>query len=130
MRVMSRPGRITMPGHIMTIVRNVVSAEAVNGIGRVRMLDDRKAQKQVSIPLPALPSCIWRGCCLHAEVQRSAAGCLHRSCALAHSCDAPVCSLECSPLGSMACRRKSVRSVLGRFKASAAAADLLGLLYY
>ena len=81
MRVMSRPGRITMPGHIMTIVRNVVSAEAVNGIGRVRMLDDRKAQKQVGISLPAPPSCIWRDCCLHAEVTKSAAGCLHRSCA-------------------------------------------------
>ena len=81
MRVMSRPGRITMPGHIMTIVRNVVSAEAVNGIGRVRMLDDRKAQKQVSISLPAPPSCIWRDCCLHAEVTKCAAGCLHRSCA-------------------------------------------------
>ena len=49
MRVMSRPGRITQPGHIMTIVRNVVSAEAVNAIGRVRMLDDRKAQQQVSL---------------------------------------------------------------------------------
>lgn len=49
MRVMSRPGRITQPGHVMTIVRNVVSAEAVNAIGRVRMLDDRKAQQQVSL---------------------------------------------------------------------------------
>ena len=42
-------GRITQPGHVMTIVRNVVRPEAVNGIGRVRMLDDRKAQQQVSL---------------------------------------------------------------------------------
>jgi len=49
MRVMSRSGRITQPGHIMTIVRNVVSAEAVGAIGRVRMLDDRKQKMQVSL---------------------------------------------------------------------------------
>lgn len=54
MRVMSRPGRITQPGHVMTIVRNVVSAEAVNAIGRVRMLDDRKAKLQVGSHCSAL----------------------------------------------------------------------------
>ena len=63
MRVMSRPGRITQPGHIMTIVRNVVSAEAVNAIGRVRMLDNRKAQMQVSLAVSseegAAPRTLW-----------------------------------------------------------------------
>ncbi len=48
MRVMSRPGRITQPGHVMTIVRNVVSPEAVSAIGRVRMLEDRKDKTQAS----------------------------------------------------------------------------------
>ena len=47
LRVMSRPGRITQPGHVMTIVRNVVGADAVGAIGRVRMLADRKAATEV-----------------------------------------------------------------------------------
>lgn len=48
MRVMSRPGRITLPGHVMTIVRNVVGADATNGIGRVRLLSDDRAGLEVS----------------------------------------------------------------------------------
>ena len=32
----------------MTIVRNVVSPEAVSAIGRVRMLEDRKDKTQAS----------------------------------------------------------------------------------
>lgn len=47
MRVMSRLGRITQPGHVMTIVRNVVGEEAVAAIGRVRMLSDPKAGTEV-----------------------------------------------------------------------------------
>ena len=42
LRVMSRPGRITQPGHVMTIVRNVAGPEATSTVGRVRMLVDRK----------------------------------------------------------------------------------------
>ena len=47
LRVMSRAGRITQPGHVMTIVRNVAGAEAVSAVGRVRMLSDRKADMEV-----------------------------------------------------------------------------------
>ena len=47
LRVMSRPGRITQPGHVMPIVRTVVGAAAVGAIGRVRMLADRKAATEV-----------------------------------------------------------------------------------
>ena len=36
--VLSRPGRVTKTGQIYTIVRNVLGEEAVNGIGRVRLL--------------------------------------------------------------------------------------------
>ena len=56
MRVMSRAGRITQPGHIMTIVRNVVSPEAVSAIGRVRMLEDRKEKTQASLHQVRPPS--------------------------------------------------------------------------
>lgn len=47
LRVMSRPGRITLPGHVMTIVRNVVGPDATTGIGRVRLLADDRAGKEV-----------------------------------------------------------------------------------
>lgn len=47
MRVMSRPGRITLPGHVMTIVRNVIGADGVTGIGRVRLLSDDRAGMEV-----------------------------------------------------------------------------------
>lgn len=65
MRVMSRPGRITLPGHVMTIVRNVVGADATNGIGRVRLLSDDRAGMEVTCRLflcPSLPEC--RSACL------------------------------------------------------------------
>ena len=41
LRVMSRPGRITQAGHIMTIVRNLLGEEASRGVGRIRMLKDK-----------------------------------------------------------------------------------------
>ncbi len=47
MRVMSRPGRITLPGHVMTIVRNVIGADGVTGLGRVRLLQDDRAGMEV-----------------------------------------------------------------------------------
>ena len=40
LRVMSRPGRISMAGHIMTIVRNLLGEEASRGVGRIRMLKE------------------------------------------------------------------------------------------
>ncbi|KAK9807696.1 hypothetical protein WJX72_006359 [[Myrmecia] bisecta] len=40
MRVLSRPGRITQAGHIMTIVRNVLGDQATREVGRIRMLLD------------------------------------------------------------------------------------------
>jgi ATP-dependent RNA helicase DDX21 len=45
-RVMSRAGRITKGGHIMTIVRNVLGEEATSEVGRFRMLTDEKAGTQ------------------------------------------------------------------------------------
>ena len=47
-RVMSRMGRITRGGHIMTIVRNLLGEQATNNVGRIRMLTDDKAATQVS----------------------------------------------------------------------------------
>ena len=47
LRVMSRPGRITQPGHVMTIVRNVAGPDATSTVGRVRMLVDRKGDMEV-----------------------------------------------------------------------------------
>ena len=38
LKVMSRPGRITMAGHIMTIVRNILGEEIANNVGKIRML--------------------------------------------------------------------------------------------
>ena len=38
LKVMSKPGRITMAGHIMTIVRNILGEEASAGVGKIRML--------------------------------------------------------------------------------------------
>lgn len=40
LKVMSRPGRITMAGHIMTIVRNILGEEVANGVGKIRMLKE------------------------------------------------------------------------------------------
>ena len=36
LRVLSRPGRVTQPGHVMTIVRNLLGAEAANGAATAR----------------------------------------------------------------------------------------------
>lgn len=57
LRVMSRPGRITQPGHVMTIVRNVVGADSVGAVGRVRMLTDPKQSLEVRAAWnqPSLP---------------------------------------------------------------------------
>ncbi|EIE18444.1 DEAD-domain-containing protein [Coccomyxa subellipsoidea C-169] len=53
MRVMSRPGRITLPGHVMTIVRNVIGADGVTGLGRVRLLqDDRAGMEGAAFDVP------------------------------------------------------------------------------
>jgi len=40
LKVMSRAGRITMAGHIMTIVRNILGEDAAGGVGRIRMLQE------------------------------------------------------------------------------------------
>lgn len=40
LKVMSRPGRITMAGHIMTIVRNILGEEVAKGVGKIRMLKE------------------------------------------------------------------------------------------
>ena len=42
-RVMSRAGRIAAPGHVVTIVRNLLGREAADGVGRIRMLSDAAA---------------------------------------------------------------------------------------
>lgn len=41
LKVMSRPGRITLAGHIMTIVRNILGEEVANGVGKIRMLKEK-----------------------------------------------------------------------------------------
>jgi ATP-dependent RNA helicase DDX21 len=40
LRVMSRAGRIAAPGHVITIVRNLLGRESADAVGRVRMLSD------------------------------------------------------------------------------------------
>ena len=40
LKVMSRAGRITMAGHIMTIVRNILGDDAANGVGRIRLMQE------------------------------------------------------------------------------------------
>jgi ATP-dependent RNA helicase DDX21 len=52
LRVMSRPGRITMIGHIMAIVRNLIGDEATKNIGKVRMLS-QDGQDGAAFDLPA-----------------------------------------------------------------------------
>ena len=44
LKVMSRPGRITMAGHIMTIVRNILGEEVAGGVGKIRMLEEKGEQ--------------------------------------------------------------------------------------
>ncbi|KAL3136406.1 hypothetical protein ABBQ38_005663 [Trebouxia sp. C0009 RCD-2024] len=51
LKVMSRPGRITLAGHIMTIVRNILGEEAANGVGKIRMLKD-KGEEGAAFDLP------------------------------------------------------------------------------
>lgn len=51
LRVMSRPGRITMAGHIMTIVRNLLGEEASGRVGRIRLLQDQ-GQEGAAFDLP------------------------------------------------------------------------------
>ena len=55
LRVMSRPGRISMAGHIMTIVRNLLGEEGSNRVGRIRML---KEQGEEACPTSSV-------CCLN-----------------------------------------------------------------
>ena len=38
LRVLSRPGRVTKQGHVMTIVKNVLGEAACDEVGRIRML--------------------------------------------------------------------------------------------
>ena len=47
LRVLSRPGRITQAGHIMTIVRNVAGTGAADEVGRIRLLQDKKTGQEV-----------------------------------------------------------------------------------
>ena len=42
-RVMSRVGRIAAPGHVVTIVRNLLGRDAADAVGRIRMLSDTAA---------------------------------------------------------------------------------------
>ncbi|KAK9839323.1 hypothetical protein WJX81_008091 [Elliptochloris bilobata] len=45
-RVLSRPGRITQAGHVMTIVRNVAGAGAADEVGRIRLMQDKKTGQE------------------------------------------------------------------------------------
>ena len=47
LRVLSRPGRITQAGHVMTIVRNVAGTGAADEVGRIRLLQDKKTGQEV-----------------------------------------------------------------------------------
>ena len=38
LRVLSRPGRVTKQGHVMTIVKNILGEAACSEVGRIRML--------------------------------------------------------------------------------------------
>ena len=38
LRVLSRPGRVTKQGHVMTIVRNILGEDACGDVGRIRIL--------------------------------------------------------------------------------------------
>ena len=43
LRVLSRPGRVTTPGHVITIVRNLLGADAAGDVGRIRMLVEEES---------------------------------------------------------------------------------------
>ena len=47
LQIMSRPGRITMAGHIMTIVRNLLGDEAANQVGRIRLLQENNLEVSI-----------------------------------------------------------------------------------
>ena len=53
---MSRPGRITMAGHIMTIVRNILGEEAASGVGKIRMLSENGEEVCECFPIHSLDS--------------------------------------------------------------------------
>lgn len=59
LRVMSKPGRITMAGHIMTIVRNILGEEASAGVGKIRMLRENGEEVWAALNkhLPAFCVC-------------------------------------------------------------------------
>ncbi len=50
LRVLSRPGRISQAGHVMTIVRNVAGPGAADEVGRIRLLKDKKTEQEVRAP--------------------------------------------------------------------------------
>ncbi len=82
LKVMSRAGRITQAGHIMTIVRNVAGQKAADEVGRIRLLNDRASGQDVS-PSP----CIWarlRVCVCVCVFEEILAVCSGRSFTTAH----------------------------------------------
>ena len=70
LRVLSRPGRITQAGHIMTIVRNVAGTGAADEVGRIRLLQDKKTGQEVRRVLGFL----WLGPLGRLRHGRAAAG--------------------------------------------------------
>ena len=52
-RLMSAAGRITMPGHIVGIVRNTLGLEAAGIVGRILMLREDDTE---GVPLPKISS--------------------------------------------------------------------------
>jgi len=53
LRVLSRPGRISQAGHVMTIVRNVAGPGAADEVGRIRLLKDKKSEQEAREPYPS-----------------------------------------------------------------------------
>ena len=65
LRIMSRPGRINMSGHIMTIVRNILGEEAATKVGRIRMLTEDGQQVSLQhFPCTHLRSVVFQGSAL------------------------------------------------------------------
>lgn len=56
LKVMSRPGRITMAGHIMTIVRNILGEEVAHGVGKIRLLRENGEEVCSSLSLVLAPA--------------------------------------------------------------------------
>lgn len=44
LKLMSRAGRITTPGHIMAVVQKLLGKEALHDIGRIRLMDEGEQQ--------------------------------------------------------------------------------------